>query len=78
MAQRAEFEAELERRRAGAPPEVRRFVEWIAGELADKLTRDFRSFGLPPLQARREAEAAAKILNRRVIGIVKAFHQWET
>lgn len=76
MAQRAQFEAELAKLRAGAPAEMRRFVEWIAGELADKLTRDYMSFGLPPLQARREAEAAARSLNRRVIGIVKAFHQW--
>lgn len=76
MAERAQFEAELAKQRAAAPPEVRKFVEWIAGELADKLTRDYISFGLPPLQARREAERAARLLNRRVIGIVKAFHQW--
>jgi hypothetical protein len=76
MPDRMQFEAELERARRQAPPEIRKFVEWIAGELTDKLTRDFLSFGLPPMQARREAERAARILNRRVIGIVRAFHQW--
>jgi len=76
MPDRMQFVAELERARASAPPEIRRFVEWIGGELCDKLTHDYQSFGLPPMQARREAERAARILNRRVLGIVKAFHQW--
>jgi hypothetical protein len=68
--------AHLERLRAAAEPEVRRFVDWAAGELADKLTRDFQSFGLPPWQARTEAMAAVRILCRRVLGAAKTYHRY--
>lgn len=67
-------ERHLEQLRSQAEPEVRRFVEWAGGELADKLTRDFLSFGLPPMQARTEAEAAVRLLCKRVLGAAKTWH----
>jgi hypothetical protein len=66
----------LEELRGRAEPEVRRFVDWAAGELADKLTKDFMSFGLPPMQARKEAQAAVTILCKRVLGAAKTWHQF--
>jgi hypothetical protein len=66
----------LEALRAQAEPEVRRFVEWAASELADKLTKDFMSLGLPPMQSRKEAMAATTILCKRVLGAAKTWHQY--
>jgi hypothetical protein len=66
----------LEYIRAQADPEVRRFVDWAALELAEKLTKDFMSLGLPPMQAQKEAMAAVGILCRRVLGAAKAYHQY--
>ena len=61
---------------AQAEPEVRTFVNWAAGELADKLTKDFMGFGLPPMQARKEAMAAVQILCKRVLGAAKTWHTY--
>jgi hypothetical protein len=66
----------LEQLRAKAEPEVRKFVDWAGTELADKLTKDFMSLGLPPMQARKEAMAATTILCRRVLGAAKTWHQY--
>jgi hypothetical protein len=66
----------LARLREAAPPEVRKLVDWAGTELADRLTVHYVDLGLPPMLARKEAEAAARILLKRVIGIVKAFHRW--
>ena len=66
----------LEYMRASAAPEVRAFVEWVATELADHLTRDYRSLGLPPHLARREAESLARMVARRALGTAKTFHQF--
>lgn len=66
----------LDQLRAKAEPEVRRFVDWAAGELADKLTKDFMSFGLPPMQARKEAMAATTIVCKRVLGAAKTWHTY--
>lgn len=62
--------------RAQAEPEVRKFVDWAALELSDKLTKDFMSFGLPPMEARKEATAAATILCKRVLGAAKTWHMY--
>lgn len=70
--------ARLAKMREAAPPEVRKLVEWGATELADKLTVHYLECGLPTLLARKEAEAAARITLRRMIGIIKAFHRWRT
>jgi hypothetical protein len=66
----------LEQLRARAEPEVRTFVEWAGGELADKLTKDFLSFGLPPMQARKEAQAAVTLLCKRVLGVARTWHRF--
>lgn len=66
----------LERMLTAAPPELRRLVTWGGTDLVDTLTRHYADLGLPPMQARREAEAATRILLRRMIGIVKSFHRW--
>ena len=66
----------LEQLRAQAEPEVRRFVEWAAGELADKLTGEALAMGLPPMQARKEAMDAVGILCRRFLGSIKTWHQY--
>lgn len=66
----------LEQLRAQAEPEVRRFVDWAAGELADKLTREGIAMGLPPMEARKEAMAAVGILCRRFLGSIKTWHTY--
>ena len=68
--------ARLEMMRASAPPEIRAFVDWAATELADHLTRDFQSLGLPPDLARREAENLTRMVCRRALGTAKTFHQF--
>jgi hypothetical protein len=66
----------LEALRTRADPDVARFVDWAAGELADTLTRDLIGFGLPPMEARKEAMQATAILCRRVLGSARTWHRY--
>jgi len=67
----------LEALRTMAGSEVAHFAEWASGELADRLTTELRTLGLPPMLARAEAMTIVRHVCTRAFGAAKAFHKYQ-
>jgi hypothetical protein len=68
-------EHKLEVLRAAAAPEVRRFVDWVANELCDRLELKIHELGLPPDLARRVAADTVRLVARDVLATAKRYHE---
>lgn len=69
------FEERLEALRAKADPEVRRFVEWGATEMHERLRQQIERLGLPPDLAAQTAAQTVRTLIVSVLRTAKRYHE---